>query len=1045
MMKLQKIFLSIGLIGALVAVGSQIHAADNGKPVFESKIVDTKNRSIEIEAPIKGAKKLFLVVDDAGNYSNDWADWINPRLIGPDGEIKLTDLKWKKSVQQWGQTRIGKNAGGAPLSLKGKVFSDGIGTHANSILEYDLPDGNFETFKATGIIDDGGIQGTDRSSVQFLVYTTLPAPRQKKIARSGGSGGFDPEAYKAVEKLRLDMFETYNDLEISVWAESPLFYNPTNMDVDKDGRIWVAEGVRYRGAQGLRPEGDRIMVLEDTDNDGKADKSHVFVQEEFLLAPLGVAVIDNKIVVSQTPTLLVYTDVNRNLKFDPGIDKREELLTGFQGRNHDHSLHSVTVGPDGQWYFNHGNCGSTFTDRSGTTFRIGSPYMNKGVAGHKSDDGNIWLGGATFRMNPDGTGVHVIGHNYRNSYEQCITSFGDVFQNDNDDPPASRTTFVLEYGNAGFASRDGKRSWQADRRPGQPTQRAEWRQDDPGTMPAGDVYGGGAPTGIVHYENGALGPEYHGMLLSCEPARNVVFGYFPKLDGAGYKLERFNFLTTNSEEDFAGADFKGGASWEKMKTLFRPSDVAVGVDGAIYVADWYDPRVGGHGMIDRTCYGTIYRIAPKGFQPKNPKFNLNKVSGQMKALRSPAVNVRNLGFEKLKQRGQKSVKPVSRLLQAKNPYLRGRAIWLLSQLGDKGMKKVAELLDSEDVDTRITAFRALRRQGYQFESIAEKMAKDPSPAVRREVALSMRDVPLGQSHRILIEIARGFDGEDRTYLEALGTGCHGKEDQMYKILNRELGGNPLFWSKSFEMIAWRLMTPAAIDGLSARALAKSLPDTSRKVAIDGLAFIADSKAGLALVSIARDPEDSMHDSALWWINHRHKNTWRTYNHVEKLGETSGNAEIDGFVMPDIPESPLPSVEKILSLNGDAKRGANVALRCIMCHRAGKFGVDFGPVLDGWGKKFNDEQIITAIVDPNKEIALGFEGTELKTRSGHTWQGRIIQEGDPVVITIMGGSQHAIDADTIISRKKLTRSLMLSAGQLKLSPQDVRDLVEYLKQ
>ena len=81
------------------------------------------------------------------------------------------------------------------------------------------------------------------------------------------------------------------------------------------------------------------------------------MQEPGLIAPLGVAVIDNKVVVSQPPDLIVYTDVDRNLRFDPAVDKREVLLTGFQGINHDHSLHSVTVGPDGKWMFNPGNTG----------------------------------------------------------------------------------------------------------------------------------------------------------------------------------------------------------------------------------------------------------------------------------------------------------------------------------------------------------------------------------------------------------------------------------------------------------------------------------------------------------------------------------------------------------------------------------------------------------------------------------------------------------------------------------------------------------------
>ena len=339
-----------------------------------------------------------------------------------------------------------------------------------------------------------------------------------------------------------EMFVVPDGLEVTVWATSPLFYNPTNIDVDRDGDIWVAEAVNYRGLHGKRPEGDRIMVVQDTDGDGRADSSHVFVQDKELLAPMGVAVIDNQVVVANTPDMIVYTDVNRNKVFDDG-DTREVLLTGFNGRNHDHSLHSLTVGPDGLWYWNHGNCGARFTDQSGRTFVVGSPYnpqnmpgggsifKSSEIAGTPSDDGHVYLGGATYRMHPDGTQVEPIGHNYRNSYEQTVTSFGDVFQNDNDDPPACRVTHVLEYGNAGFASRDGKRSWQADVRPGQSRPMAEWRQDDPGVMPAGDIYGGGSPTGIVYYENGALGKQWRGLLLSGEPGRNVIFGYLPAADG----------------------------------------------------------------------------------------------------------------------------------------------------------------------------------------------------------------------------------------------------------------------------------------------------------------------------------------------------------------------------------------------------------------------------------------------------------------------------------------------------------------------------------
>src|SRR5262245_26731840 len=175
-------------------------------------------------------------------------------------------------------------------------------------------------------------------------------------------------------RVPIDLFQVPAGFEVTVWAATPLVRNPTNIDIDRDGRIWVAEGVRYRTHHARQPEGDRIVVLQDTNGDGSADSVHTFVQETALVAPLGIAVIDNKIVVSQPPDLIVYTDVDRNLRFDPAVDKREVLLTGFQGINHDHSLHSVTVGPDGKWIFNSGNMGGTFTDKSGKTFRIFGAY-----------------------------------------------------------------------------------------------------------------------------------------------------------------------------------------------------------------------------------------------------------------------------------------------------------------------------------------------------------------------------------------------------------------------------------------------------------------------------------------------------------------------------------------------------------------------------------------------------------------------------------------------------------------------------------------------
>ena len=67
----------------------------------------------------------------------------------------------------------------------------------------------------------------------------------------------------------------------------------------------------------------------------------------------------------------------------------------------------------------------------------------------------------------------------------------------------------------------------------------------------------------------------------------------------------------------------------KREKWFRPSDVTIGTDGAIYVADWYDPVVGGHQMQDSLGYGRIYRITPKGKNLSSPKIDLNNMDGQL--------------------------------------------------------------------------------------------------------------------------------------------------------------------------------------------------------------------------------------------------------------------------------------------------------------------------------------------------------------------------------------------------------------------------------
>ncbi|MBC8156355.1 MAG: dehydrogenase, partial [Bacteroidetes bacterium] len=674
----------------------------------------------------------------------------------------------------------------------------------------------------------------------WLTFSAIPPNTNRPFPRSSTTIALADDS----TKLYLP-----DDLEASVWAESPLFFNPTNMDVDARGRIWVTEAVNYRQFANKpetrldHPNGERIMILEDTNQDGKADKSTVFVEDKDLISPLGIAVIGKQIVVSAAPNLIVYTDENG----DDKPDKKEVILTGFGGLDHDHSLHSLVVGPDGRWYFNVGNAGPHLvTDkagwhlRSGSIYTGGSPHSTKNEASQKSDDGRVWTGGLMLRMNPDGTGLTVLGQNFRNSYETCLDSYGNMWQNDNDDQVATcRTSFLIENGNAGYFSTDGTRYWQADRRPGQDIFTAHWHQDDPGVMPITENTGAGSPTGIARYEGDQLGAAYRGMLLSAEAGRNVIYAYWPQKQGAGFALKRQNLISSLSKDN---VNYKWNETGKDARMWFRPSDVTVGTDGALYIADWYDPIVGGHAMHDKKGYGRIYRIAPKARRLVAPPLDLSTIEGQIDALKSPATNVRNTGVSVLRQRGAAAIPAVRQLLTADNPFHRARAVYLLAQLGPEGRRQVETLLKNPDGDTRMVAFRALKAvlTPQQLIPFCGMLASDADPSVRREVAIALRDVPMVDCREALINLVKRFDGQDGWMRVALGTALDGKKAEVfYPELRKLFPEAPGQWPEPMASLAFETHPRAAVSDLIMRANSPAVSKQGRNQALTALAFVQD--------------------------------------------------------------------------------------------------------------------------------------------------------------------------------------------------------------
>jgi putative heme-binding domain-containing protein len=435
---------------------------------------------------------------------------------------------------------------------------------------------------------------------------------------------------------------------------------------------------------------------------------------------------------------------------------------------------------------------------------------------------------------------------------------------------------------------------------------------------------------------------------------------------------------------------------------------------------------------------------------KAPAFDAATIEGQITALRSPAVNVRAIGFEGLKARGAAAVNAVAALLDDPSPYMRGRAIHLLYQLGPEGRQRAGAPESYKDPALRIAAYRAMRRAGLDVMAVAPRLARDTDPGVRREVALSLRDQPAARALDILVDIARGFDGQDRSYLEALGTGATGKEPALYDRLRRELGvkDDPLAWSGAFARIAWRLHVPAAVPDLSARARSPKLPLADRRLALDTLAFVNDPAASKAMLGLA-EPAGTLREAATWWLLNRLSNSWADHGLRPAL-KAAGIYDPDTIVLreavvprppADLPELP---VDQIAKLAGDAARGKTTAARCVMCHAISGTGAEVGPALDGWGRGKSAEVIATAIVRPDAEIAHGYDGTEITTKDGPTIQGLLIKEGDPLMMRSMGGITQIIPADRVASRRRMRQSLMMSAAQLGLTAQDVADLVAFLR-
>src|SRR5215217_2186881 len=305
---------------------------------------------------------------------------------------------------------------------------------------------------------------------------------------------------KRLSKNALAGIDVAEGLQAQLFASEPMIGNPTNIDIDARGRVWVCEALNYRPQLNpenpQRAEGDRILILEDTNGDGKADTSKVFYQGNDVNAALGVAVLGNKVIVSCSPNVFVFTDTNG----DDKPDSKEVLFSHVGGEQHDHAIHAFTFGPDGKLYFNFGNAGDSIKDRNGNVIRDVDGNLVNGK-------GNPYRQGMVFRCDMDGSNFEVLANNFRNNYEVAVDAFGNMWQSDNDDDGnmGVRINYILEYGNYGYTDEMTGAGWRSRRvnmEDSIPLQ--HWHLNDPGAVPNLLQTGSGSPTGMLVYEGDLL-------------------------------------------------------------------------------------------------------------------------------------------------------------------------------------------------------------------------------------------------------------------------------------------------------------------------------------------------------------------------------------------------------------------------------------------------------------------------------------------------------------------------------------------------------------
>jgi putative membrane-bound dehydrogenase-like protein len=521
-------------------------------------------------------------------------------------------------------------------------------------------------------------------------------------------------------------------------AAEPLVEDPIAFAWGPDGKLWVVEMGDYPlGTDGKGRPGGVVKFLEDTDGDGKYDKATVFLDK--LPFPTGVLPWRKGVLVTCAPDILYAEDLDGDGK----ADKKIALYTGFGEGNQQHRLNSLSWGLDNWIYGANGDSGG----------RIKSLRSGKVVD----------IGGRDFRIRPDDGGLEA--ESGQTQFGRSRDDWGNWFGGNNSNPMwfyALSDRYLRRNPHVAAPNLRVPVPVTPGAAPVFPVSRTLPRFNDPGA--ANRFTSACSP---IVYRDELFGPAFAGNTFVSEPVHNLV--HREVMTAAGVTFTSRRAADEQHSEFLASSD-----NW------FRPTTIATGPDGALWVADMYRAVIEHPQWIPADWQkrldlraghdkGRIYRVFPIGTRPRPiPRLDRLDTAGLVAALDSPNGWQRDLAQQMLLWKHDKAAVPLLEKLASgsERALARLHALCTLDGLDALRPAVLRKALSDPHPGVRRHAVRLCEGRLGGAAELAEvvKLVRDPDARVRLQLACTLGEWDDPRAARALGELAVRETGDP--YLSA---------------------------------------------------------------------------------------------------------------------------------------------------------------------------------------------------------------------------------------------------------------------------------------